>query len=251
MKNVINLLVIAMLLLMSCETEPTSPDEQLFEKELNEAAVFKALFFYLGDEVKAISSYEQQVMFLEKNKLENDGFIEDYEAYANAYLEKVKERNPVFLNQLKNAVQSRDFEQIRASMVYGGNLMRAITSIDALKTIKDEGVTSKFAKLNLEAYDFTNSKELELLVNDLKVIIKRADPTPHPDIAFIYAYQWNNIYIYNNILSWTYANVLVNDFLDLGLKEIGDYNPIGQYGANSNYENYSGERLIEEIAFAF
>ncbi len=255
MKNVINLLVISMLLLISCETESTIPDEQLSEKELDSGTVFKTIFFYLGDEAKAIPSYEEQVALLEKNNTENNEFLERYEASAEAYLRKVNEKNPKFLDELKNAVVSKDFEQIRASLVYGGNLMTAIATMDALKATNNKDAINEFAKINSKNYDVTNPKELELLVSDLGTVMK-ADPTPHPDkpltynynFAAIITFHWTQTYFMN--YNFNFVNS-TNFNLNLNFAEIMNYFGQNSLGTISKYENYAGEKLIEDIAFAF
>lgn len=267
MKNLINLLAITLLLFTSCEIEPTEPHEQLPEKELNGEAVFKTIFFYLGDEAKAISSYEKQVTLLEKSKLENDKFWKYYEAYAEEYLNKVMEKNPKYIDELKNAVLSKDFEQIKASMVYGGNLMMAITTIDAIKSIKDEKVANEFAIFNWEGYDFTNSKGLELLLGDLDDIMKNEGY----DIEKLQSLENQNFnpgFTLNQNGSYTFLQVLVHQIcLDydatLRLAFIQNFRFVGIFDLilfkkpqtsldnASKYENYSGEKLIEDIAFAF
>ncbi len=289
MKKFINLLVIAMLLLVSCDKDSAIPEEQLSEKEVNGDDVFKTVFFYLGDEAKAISSYEKQVALLEKSQLKSDEFLKYYEASARAYLSKVEEKNPKFTDDLKNAVLSKDFEQIKASLIYGGNLMMAIATIDALETTKDKKVAGEFGKLNLGNYDFTTTKGLSILIKDLDGIMKdggydfeaiqssdshdfgkgrilNLNFAINQNINFSQNFNFNqNLNLNQNFTqnfnfnrvfnfvrsydfnyNWNFAQVQ-----NLIRVQAQAFNIITPLETGAKYDNYSGEKLIEDIAFAF
>lgn len=279
MKKSINLLVITMLLLMSCETENVAKDEQLVSKELDSEVVFKTLFFYLGEEANSIPTFENEIALLNKTKEEDESFFEHYNVSAEKYLNKVKQKNPNFLNQLRDAVQNKDFEQIKEDLIYGRSLLMSVITIDLLTSIEDIKVEEKLTNLDIDNYDFTNLKELEVLNKELIAIVGefdfsseqnnsdsnphlgKSDPSPHPDAWLTYQFSYNYslqlvnsfnnfariiIYPYNPAFIFNTTNALQNNVLCLPSVQV-KRSPI----TNSDYENYSGEKLIKEIVIAF
>ncbi|WP_044399262.1 hypothetical protein [Lacinutrix sp. Hel_I_90] len=278
MKKSINLLVIAMLLFMSCETENVTSDDPLANKELDSEAVFKTLFFYLGEEANSISTFDQQVALLNKTKAEDKAFFEHYKASAEACFNMVKQKNPVFIERLTDAVQHKDFEQIKEELVYGRSLLMAIVSIDILKAATDKNILEQLENLDIDHYNLSSSETLEKLNRELVVIMdafevskeqdenslnpnqNRTDPSPHPDLLrYQLAYNYslklievtNNfarvlIYPYNPTFPFASPLALSSNHLCLPRVHVKKA-PI----THSDYENYSGEKLIKEIVMAF
>lgn len=269
MKKSINLLVIAMLLFMCCETENVTSDDPLANKELDSEAVFKTLFFYLGEETSSIPTFDEQVALLNDTKKEDKEFFNHYTAAAEDYFNKVKQKNAVFLTQLAYAVQNKDFEQVKEELVYGRSLLMAIIYIDLLESARDIKLVEQLANLDVEHYDFTNIKQLEALNKKLVAIASEfnfsgeqnwTDPSPHPDILRnVLAYNYslklievtNNfarviIYPYNPTFPFASPWALPSNYLCLPRVQVKK-SPI----THSDYENYSGEKLIKEIVMAF
>ncbi|WAC01790.1 hypothetical protein N7U66_18175 [Lacinutrix neustonica] len=257
MKKSINLLVIVMLLFMSCETENVSSEDPLDKKELDSEAVFKSLFFYLGEEAKSIPTFDQQVTLLNDTKKEDNKFFNHYTAAAEDYLNEVKEKNPSFLKQLAHAVQNKDFEQVKEELVYGRGLLMAIIYIDLPESARDTILVEQLTNLDVEHYNFTDIKELEALNKKLITIVSefnfsdeqnRPDPSPHPDLLrYQLAYNYslklievtNNfarvlIYPYNPTFPFASPRALPSNYLCLPRVQVKKA-PI----MHSDYDNYS------------
>ena len=270
MKKFLNLLIITTLLFASCDKDSVAIEEPVSAKELNGDELFKDLFFYLGDEVKEIPSFAEQVNLLEKAQAKNDKFLSIYAASADNYLAKVKANNPSFINELKIAVQHKDFEQIKSAMAYGGQLITAIATIDALQSVKDEKIASSFAKLTYGNYDLTSSKGLALLFADTDAMMKssgydfeaihRAAELAPLNYNYTYNYNYNynyayvQVYHYNLDYNFQFVRYLnfVNNFnyhFNYSFSYVN--NIISPLESGVDYDSYSGEELIDEIAFAF
>jgi len=287
MKKINSLLVLAVLLFASCDKEQSVVEEQLPEQELSGEEVFKTVFFYLGDEARTISGYEEQIALLDKSQLENEEFMEHYEASAVSYMDKVMEKDPHFVDALRDAVQSKDFEKIEAAMIYGSNLMMALGTIDALAHIEHEELAGNFSKLDLQSYDFSDSKALEKFFAEIDGVMKASgfdaatvQGVENPNLAlnltnnlifsqinnwnwnwswnwnwnWNYSWQFHFSYNYNRVLNFvnTYDFDTNLNFVQIqSLVQIQAFDLAAPIITGAKYDNYAGERLIEEIALAF
>ena len=249
MRSKISLLACSLLFMLSCGTSPVSVEEnEVFSAQLDGKEIFKTVFFNLGDVAKDIPSFKDNVELITKTNEENPEFLEEYNMSIDRYVEQIQSTNPGYFDQLKEAVYSKDFLDIKSAMQFGDLLILPTVIQTNLETIEYEPLKADIKALDIASVDFKSEEELkELTKSLLKVLSKHEEEAEKLDInngkcfafAFAVAVAVVGNFVYAVNVAWT-GNLNWNVNWSIPLQ-----------GGTYDYDHYVGEQLIKEIALVF
>ena len=250
MTSKISLLACSLLFVLSC-TNPPAEEDQLQSLQLDGQSIFKTVFFSLGEVAKDIPTFEDNLTILEEASAEDPAFMASYIASVDNYVEQLEEIQPAYFDQLRNAVYSQDFLEIKKAMEYGDLLLLPTIVMSSMEDIDDKKLKNQLEALNMEATDFQNETELRDLSQNLISILSGYE-TGLTDEAV------NNgrCFFFAAAVAVTFAAV-GNFVVAVNVVYAGNLNwevnwqiPL-QDGGGIDYGSYMGEQLIKEISQAF
>lgn len=282
MKYAIPALACLFLLVFSCRTTPLEEVENI-DPQVDGQSIFKTIFFSVGDAAEKIPSFKENVKLLHKMSDEDPNFMKNYVSSIDDYIAQIERTNPDYFDQLEKAVYAPDFLEIKKAVEFGNLLLVPAIIQSNLDKVRDENLKRELEEvLSTEPIDFQNKEKLKKLSSGLLNVIseydsERQSADENNGRALVYDYDYNyNLnydlnYNYNYNLSYNYIynynwsyhfnlNWSLNYNYNYNLNYSYNYNLNFSYIYNiaipadvedQNYDNYTGEELIREIAAGF
>ena len=258
MKKYVYFICLLMAMALSCEKSSIVEEDVPASIELDGRTIFKAVFFNLGENTKDIPSLKNQYDYINAKALKNPNFIQGYEASINGFLDEIELRNPNYLNNLKNAIYSKNFSRIKKEMEFGTTLIAPIIILHTMNSIDDDNLKNDIAKIDISAVNFNDANELLALNKKLYSVIDQnsyikdvaysrieqcidIDVAVELDFALEFNFAADYNFAYNHEIAWN-RNFAWSHNWHWEAVALGD---------QLKYDSFSGEKLVEEIAFAF
>jgi len=166
--NLISLLMSFIILFASCsqyddiDLSKSTKSENISGKEL-----FKGIFLVEGEYSKKINYFQPLISVLENEFKENPELKEEKEKFSERIVNQVNELNPLFFNELKNAILSNSINEVESTLEKGAKLMQTAIYIEN----KDlEQYKSLFDEIDINNYDLTTEDGMQLFLDDYEKV---------------------------------------------------------------------------------
>lgn len=235
-----------LLLLFSCRPSGLETTDNL-TNSLDGKSIFRTVFFSLGDAADNIPSFKENVDFLKSASEESPEFMGNYIANVEQYIDQIEKTNPDYFDQLKTAVESKDFLAIKEVLKLGDLLVLPTVIQSNVERIEHAPLRRAIEALNIASVDFQSKEQLEKLSSNLLSILSEYDSEYSTlgsnngrciafaaVLAVTVAAVGNFVYAVN--VAWS-GNLNWSRNWSIPLRN-------GTY----NYDAYNGEELIKEIA---
>nr|WP_299067878.1 hypothetical protein [uncultured Allomuricauda sp.] len=156
------------LLFNSCSGYEEQPEISILE-ETSEEDIYKSLFFMNGPLVDQIPSLQSKKVLFEGFYMDDLSLAEMSRA-ENLMLEKIKDINPNYLENLKTALLTDSPYQIKDAIIEGSNLLlRSVHEMGFSKILEDEELNNILLSENIDitSYDLSKDEEISRLSNDI------------------------------------------------------------------------------------
>lgn len=142
----------------SCRNSEVSPT---VASSYSGEELFRGIFLLEGAIAKKIDTYSSYLLVMEKNFKDHPERRAELKKYNDQLLLTVKNLNPEYFDDLKNAVDSRNFNRIDAALESGALLLKTALYQNLDLTSKNKGLIDAVQSIDISQYDFTNQKDVE------------------------------------------------------------------------------------------
>ena len=171
----ISLLVVAALVIFqSCSKESSTTEANYTGEEL-----FRGIFLLEGEVTSKIKSFDGLRAQLQRELDANPALVDQMMITNDAIIDDVKALSPDFLQRLKAAVDSDNFNRISEVIEQGALLMASVIAPDLQMLGNQDEVEALLAELDLAAYDFTATQDIRRYLSDVELALAEL---PQPEI---------------------------------------------------------------------